>query len=222
MTEIRRLMPLLAVVLWTVGVGAGLAAAQGGTAPQGPLLPLALRADVGGELGLTAEQRQKLLQLRTKTSRERERLNSPPAEGGEKPRERREKLRQLGAATQKEVEAILQPGQNARLKQIALRMRMRGGLVQELSTGAIAKELEITNDQRKELRKRARSLEAQRRERLAELDKQFEEGLTTVLTPSQREKFGRLLGEPFLPVAGGGRRGRDAPSASGPPPATQN
>jgi hypothetical protein len=166
-------------------------------------LILLLSEDVGSELGLTSAQVEKLKGLREKAAQQRQDLllqagGAPGRQGAASP-ETRQKLQQQVASLRKEIDALLLPAQAERLEQISRRMRMRGGVAQALSSGPLSKELEITEAQKAEIRGRAQALEEKRRARIAEINRESEQELLTVLNTAQRAKFDKLLGKPFEP-----------------------
>jgi hypothetical protein len=166
-------------------------------------LILLLSEDVGSELGLTSAQVEKLKGLRERAAQQRQELllaagGSPGRPGAGDP-EVRQKLQQHAASLRKEIDALLLPAQAERLEQISRRMRMRGGVAQALSSGPLSKELEITEAQKVEIRGRAQALEEKRRARIAEINRESEQELLTVLNTAQRAKFDKLLGRPFEP-----------------------
>jgi Spy/CpxP family protein refolding chaperone len=117
----------------------------------------------------------------------------------------------------KEVEKILKPEQLTRLKQIA---RQQGGPGAYL-TAENAKDLSLTDDQKKKLKEISNELQkdtmalfqggfsAETREKMAMLNKEASEKAGEVLTAEQKSKWKELTGEPFTVPFGGGRPKKD-------------
>jgi hypothetical protein len=145
----------------------------------------------------------------------------------EEMREAREKLSQMAT---EQLEELLLPEQLDRLRQISLQQQGPGALTDE----RVAKKLEISEEQRNEIRAQvmevARGMGEELRELFRERDrekitemmqkmreKQFE-AAKKVLSDEQRKGFEEMLGEPFdMPedaMRGGGRR-RGGPGGRG-------
>jgi hypothetical protein len=119
----------------------------------------------------------------------------------------------------KEVEKILKPEQMTRLRQIA---RQQGGPSAYLSTEN-AKDLKLTDDQKKKLRDIADELQKdtmalfqgggfgspETREKMQMLNKEATEKAAGVLTDEQKSTWKTLTGEPFTVQFGGPRPKKD-------------
>jgi len=135
--------------------------------------------------------------------------------------ERMTKMREImgkaQAETEKEVGEILLPHQMKRAKQLVFQQRLRGGAGRALTGGgSLAEELGITETQQEKLRATNEKLEAELRQKIAELRNKAQDELLKVLTTKQQAQFKELVGEPFefqptefrRPGGEGGRGGR--------------
>ena len=132
--------------------------------------------------------------------------------------ERMTKMREImgkaQAEIEKEVGKILLPHQLKRAKQLAFQQRLRGGVGRALTGGgSLAEELGITEPQQEKLRAANEKLEAELRQKIAELRSKAQDELLKVLTTKQQAQFKDLVGEPFefqqqqFGGPGGGQRG---------------
>lgn len=115
---------------------------------------------------------------------------------------RREKFREFFDKMRKDAEDrlsdILTPRQKERLDQISRQVRVRyGGASRALSDGSLAEDLGITDKQKEELKKVAEELQKEMQEKLAKMREDAQAKILKVLTPSQRSKYKKLIGEPF-------------------------
>jgi len=122
--------------------------------------------------------------------------------------------REVGREMEARAESILMPHQVDRVRQIMIQqqMRGRGGAGSALTSGRIADELGLTEEQIEELRKKAEEAQEEMRQKLEELRKQAEEKILSALTPEQRAKWQKMVGEPFemqFDRRGDDRRGDD-------------
>jgi len=116
--------------------------------------------------------------------------------------ERMTKMREImgkaQAETEKEVGEILLPHQMKRAKQLVFQQRLRGGAGRALTGGgSLAEELGITETQQEKLRATNEKLEAELRQKIAELRNKAQDELLKVLTTKQQAQFKELVGEPF-------------------------
>lgn len=182
------------------GPGAG----RAGTVPGlgGPYELLA-REDVRKELDLVDEQVKQLEGLRDRfrtrvreaIAQIREQRSSADGSSEQVRDELRKAIEQVNADIQKEVSRILLPHQTKRLEQLALQFRMRGGVT---AFGAEAvQQLGITEQQREQLRTKSEELDRDIRRKVAEMRRQAQDELLSLLTPEQQAKVREMLGEPF-------------------------
>ncbi len=116
--------------------------------------------------------------------------------------ERSAKFREVMEKAQEEIEKeigkVLLPHQMKRAKQLAFQQRLRGGAGRALTSGgSLAEELGISESQQEKLRAANEKLEAELRQKIAELRNEAQDELLKVLTPQQQAKFKELVGEPF-------------------------
>ena len=94
--------------------------------------------------------------------------------------------------------AVLLPHQSKRLRQIANQIKMRNqGDVNALVGKAMAEELNIDKDQKKQLQKRAAELKAEMQKEIAKLKEKYREKLIEGLRPDQRRKLREMVGDKF-------------------------
>lgn len=92
----------------------------------------------------------------------------------------------------------LLPAQADRLRQVAFHIQMRRrSVIDVLTTDPLAKELELTDAQKKALRKSAREIEQEFAVEVAKLREQAKEKLFSNLSKAQQKKLSTLLGEEF-------------------------
>ena len=92
----------------------------------------------------------------------------------------------------------LLPEQLDRLRQVAFHIQMRRrSVIDVLTTDPLAKELELTEAQKKALRKSAREIEEEFAEEVARLRQQAKEKLFSNLSKVQQKKLSTLLGQEF-------------------------
>ena len=110
-----------------------------------------------------------------------------------------EKMREARADIEEEVNAVLMPHQMTRIRQIALQQQLNrgGGGGGALTRGPVAEALGLTEVQIEELEAKRREIEEGLREKVATLQKEAQDELISVLTPSQQAKLRELLGESF-------------------------
>jgi hypothetical protein len=113
--------------------------------------------------------------------------------------ERQQKMKELNDSFQSRIDGVLLPYQQKRLKQITMQQRTRGrtGLAGALADDAIAKELNLTSEQKQKLQETAEKARQEMEEKMARLRKEMEDQILSVLTAEQREKYTEMVGEPF-------------------------
>jgi hypothetical protein len=172
-----------------------------GLAGRSPVLMLATQPSVQEELKLTKEQMGKVAKIMTAVKEKAEDITETDLQA------RMKKAMAIFAGAEKDVLALLEPAQARRLRQIALQQQP---LAQALARPEVAKELQLTQEQAKQvqairesatremgkLSEDAASREELRKKR-AEYAKRAEEKVLKVLTEQQRAQWRELLGEPF-------------------------
>ena len=98
----------------------------------------------------------------------------------------------------KAIEAVLLPHQHERLKQLRNQRQMQDmGTAGALSNSVFAKELGLTDDQKKELAELQKELEKEIQEKIKELKEDAKKRILKKLTPEQRSKLKQLTGDEF-------------------------
>jgi hypothetical protein len=175
--------------------------------PMGQSLGWLYMTQIQKELEVLPEQREQIDQLRTEVNGKLSELYKSLNEGDRTEWQKKyyEASKELGEETEKKVRQILLPHQINRLKQIALQMKLASagyGSAYALTTDSdVADELEISEEQKAELRDKEKELQAEIRTKTQEFYKQLNEEarekLLSVLTPAQRQKLDRLIGDKF-------------------------
>lgn len=174
--------------------------------PMGELLSWTFSPQMQRELEIVDDQREKLKRLQADVTNETRDLYKTAYSGDRQEwmRKYNEIAGRLSRETDKRVQEILLPHQVRRLRQIVLQMRLSGagyGSAAGLASGAVADELGLTEEQKRELQKKEKevSSEVQRktREFYEQLREESEEELLSVLTAEQRRKLKELVGERF-------------------------
>jgi Spy/CpxP family protein refolding chaperone len=179
--------------------------------------------DVQAALKLTDEQKEKIGEINDEL---RDDLRETFRGGGQDFRAAREEMEKLNQEASTKLAEVLDENQNKRLMGITIQVNGASALTEP----AIAKELNITDEQKEELNDARRSnFEAmrdardevedltgqERRTRMRELRDEADKKLLAVMTSEQQSKFEELKGEPVevdlseLRNFGGGRGGRD-------------
>jgi len=230
MKSIQLLIPMLAafsVILACTALsqaqppqGRGFRGMMGG----GSILWLLQNEQIQKELDLVPEQLEQLQALAEKRRQRRR----PDWSGfrdltEEQRRERfakmREEMQQRQAESTKEVEGVLLRHQVERLRQIQLQMQVqRGGTTGALSSDQVVQLLGITEEQLEKLREVRADVEKEMQEKMAEVREEARQKLLQVLTPEQRKKLEKALGEKFTLDRSAFRRGpQRGPGAGGGP-----
>jgi len=112
------------------------------------------------------------------------------------PQAMRQILEPIGAEMQERLGEILLPHQKKRLNQLALQARLRGGGF-ALFSPDVAGQLGITEQQRDQLRDKSQQVEQDLRKKIADLRRQAQEELISLLSAEQQAKYRELVGAPF-------------------------
>lgn len=198
------------------GFGGGLGRGGGG-------VDLLLQRDVQEELELIDDQVEDIRKIQEDM---RGGMRERFAELRNVPREQiREKMQELMASMnadmEKKLAGVLLPPQLARFKQLQVQSEMRrgGGTSRSLTDGTLARELNITEDQKQAIEKAAEEASEELNKKIAQLRKEANEKIFAVLTSSQRKQLETLIGEPFEfqpPQFGRGPGGPGGPGDAGP------
>jgi len=138
----------------------------------------------------------------------------------------REKMEKVNADIQKEIDQVLLPQQRQRLKEIVVQSQIRRqGTSGALTTGALATELNITEEQKQKLAEMQTKVEEELRKEIEQLRLESRDKILSVLTAEQRAKLNALMGQPIEFQQGGfggfggggfGAGGRGGPGGRGP------
>ncbi len=113
---------------------------------------------------------------------------------------REEKLREMRAARERErmaeLEKILLPQQFQRLKQIVAQAAAQGG-ARSMINGTLTSKLNITDEQKERIEKKAEELQKELDEKIAKLREQMRNELLAELTPKQRDQYKQIMGDTF-------------------------
>jgi Spy/CpxP family protein refolding chaperone len=127
-------------------------------------------------------------------------------------------------SAQKDIDAVLLPHQRERLKQLNIQSQLRRQNTSDaLTRGALATELNITDEQREKLSQMQEQVAEELRKEMEQLQQEAREKVLSVLTPEQRAKLTQLTGDSFqfsppnFGGFGGGRGGPGGPGGRGGP-----
>jgi Spy/CpxP family protein refolding chaperone len=160
--------------------------------------------NVQKDLEIVDSQKEKLEALQTKIREEMRAM----FQGGERPD--RDAMREKMEGFQKEMNDILLPHQKDRLKQISVQSRLRFGNTSD----AVGDALELTDEQKEDLRKKEREISTEMNKELAKIREKYRDKLLETLTPEQRAKWKQMVGSPIefgqpqFGRGGQGNRGR--------------
>ncbi|HEX5104022.1 MAG TPA: hypothetical protein VFV87_09445, partial [Pirellulaceae bacterium] len=135
----------------------------------------------------------------------------------------REKMEKVAADAQKEIDQILLPQQRQRLKEIVVQSQIRRqGTSAALSSGTLAEELNITEEQKEKLREMQQKVEEELRKEIEQLRIESRDKILSVLTAEQQAKLKSMMGSPiefqqFGGFGGGGGFGGRGPGGPGGP-----
>jgi Spy/CpxP family protein refolding chaperone len=237
----------LAALVWASQVVAQPPQPGGFGGPGGPggggILGLAMRDEVQQELQLVDEQKDKVRgiadEMRNKVRDEMRGMFEQMRDLSDDERrakfgEIRDKFEAINADMEKELDKVLLPHQVERLKQIDLQNKIRQQGASALTGGDIAKALNLTDEQREKLEKRAAEVREELQTKIRQLQLEARDKMLDVLTPDQQAQLKKLMGDPIdlkdQPFGGpGGFRGGfnrgggpNGPGRGGPPPSDSN
>jgi Spy/CpxP family protein refolding chaperone len=186
--------------------GPGGPGGPGGFFGGGGLLGLLARDEVQQELQLVDEQKDKVRTLtedmRNKAgSQIRDMFNQMRDLSDEERRakfgEIRAKFEEINADAEKQLAKELLPHQMERLKQIDLQTKIRYRGADALTSGDIAKTLNLTDEQRDKLEKRAAEVQQELQTQIRQLQADARKKMLDVLTADQRAQLEKLMGQQF-------------------------
>jgi Spy/CpxP family protein refolding chaperone len=149
--------------------------------------------DVRKELEIVDEQIEKITAIR-----ERQNENRPQFPGRDATDEERNAFRTKMQENQKEIEAVLLPQQRERLAQISLQQRIQFmGVVQAITTGDIAEQIGVTDDQKSKMEDAAKDAEKELQDKIAKARVEARDKVLSNLSTEQKDKIKKLLGPEF-------------------------
>jgi hypothetical protein len=171
--------------------------------------------DVRKELEIVDEQIEKIDAIR-----ERQQGDRPQFPGRDATEEERteffNKMRERNAANTKEIEAVLLPQQRERLAQIALQQRIQFmGVVQALTTGDIAEQIGVTDDQKAKMEEAAKDAEKDLQDKISKARAEARDKVLGTLSTEQKDKIKKMLGPEFKFTAQQGGFGRGGQGGAG-------
>jgi Spy/CpxP family protein refolding chaperone len=200
--------------------GAGGFGGPGGFFGGGGMAGLVMRDEVQQELQLVDEQKDKVRAITDEArTKMRDQLREMFTQGGalsdEQRRARfgeiRTKVESLSAETDKQLEKVLLPHQLDRLKQIDLQTKVQQRGASALTSGDVAKALNLSDEQRDKLEKRAAEVQQELQTQIRQLQADARKKMLDVLTADQKSQLEKMMGQQFdMPDPNfGGFRGRN-------------
>ena len=203
----------------------------GGFFGGGGIVGLIARDEVQQELQLVDEQKDKVRaitdEMRNKVREQMRDVfgqmqNLSDDERRAKFGEIRTKIDALSADTEKQLDKVLLPHQMERLKQIDLQTKVQSRGASALTSGDVAKALNLTDEQREKLEKRAAEVQEELQTKIKQLQADAREKMLDVLTPDQQAQLDKMMGQQFdLPDQNFGGRFRGRGGRGGRPPGGQ-
>lgn len=187
------------------GAGGGFGGIMGGLG-MGSGLSLTSDRRVQDELELAPDQLNALNELRQEMQSEIREMfmgmrDRNTGDREQMMREIREDMEKLTQEFDELANKELLPHQRSRLKQLVFQSSARAGFGGGLSAGRIppmlAQELDITSEQERAMREKAEKVQEDLRKKIANLTRQAEEEVLSVLSPAQRSKYKELMGDDF-------------------------
>lgn len=186
------------------------------------MMGLAMRDEVQQELQLVDEQKDKVRaitdDMRTKMRDQLRDVFNPGQNQNQSDEDRRArfaeirtKMESLNADMEKQLEKVLLPHQLERLKQIQLQSQVQQRGASALTSGDVAKALNLSDEQREKLEKRAAEVQDDLQKQIRQLQADARKKMLDVLTSDQRAQLDKMMGQQFDlpdPNFGGGFRGR--------------
>jgi Spy/CpxP family protein refolding chaperone len=182
------------------GFGGGRGGFGGPGGGPGGGMGMLLRSDeVRAELELLDDQVEKLQAIEEEMRDKIRQEMGGRMRGGERPDF--EAMRATFDEMRKEVETkvgeVLTTQQMDRLRQIETQQQINNGGARSLMGGPLADKLGLTDEQKEQLREKAREVEAKLQEKMAAARAEAREEMLTVLTSEQRATLDELTGTPF-------------------------
>jgi Spy/CpxP family protein refolding chaperone len=200
----------------------------------GSMLGLAMRDEVQQELQLVDEQKDKVrgiadsmgTKIRAQFDQSRDTFRQlgdlSDEERQAKFAEIRSKFEALNTDGERQLDKVLLPHQLDRLKQIDLQNKIQQRGASAITGGDVAKALNLTDEQRDKLEKRAAEVQQELQAKIRDLQADARKKMLDVLTSDQRAQLDKMMGQQFsLPEQNigdrfRGRSGRGGPSGRRP------
>jgi Spy/CpxP family protein refolding chaperone len=188
------------------GPGFGGPGGPGGFFGGGGLLGLLARDEVQQEIQLVDEQKDKIRtiteDIRSKAGNQLRDMFSQMRDLSDEERqarfgEIRTKIEAINSDAEKQLAKELLPHQLERLKQIDLQTKLRYRGADALTSGDIAKTLNLTDEQRDKLEKRAAEVQQELQTQIRQLQADARKKMLDVLTADQRAQLEKLMGQQF-------------------------
>lgn len=188
--ELRAMVPMLNDIVLNKPIGS--TAERYGI--EATPLDLLADPDIRAELEMVDEQYESLQkmeeQIQRETARRIQELDFS------RPDELVKTIRAIRSDADEQLASLLLPHQLERLRMLRLRTELgRSSLADVLTRDPLRSELELTDEQVRELRESEREIEAQLERDIARLRRQARRKLLSRLKPSQQEKVEELLGD---------------------------
>lgn len=178
--------------------------------PGGPfgggIVGLAMREEVQKELQIVDEQKEKVRalteEMRNTVGNEMRGMFEQLRDLSNEERrtkfdEIRAKMESINADYEKKLGEVLLPHQLERLKQIDLQSKIRRNGASALTNGDVAQALNLTEEQREKLEKRAAEVQEEMQAKMRELQAEARQKIIDVLTPEQQATLKKLMGDQF-------------------------
>jgi len=157
------------------------------------------------DLELVEEQTQKINKIRTDLQKEMSEMYKKTSglSREERMKQYREMNEELAEKIENQIKEVLLPEQLARLKEVALQMKLRSyyGLGQALSGDDLVESLDISERQKKELLKVQQEVQQEIRQKTMEFNNKIraeaQEKILKVLSKKQRDKLEKMQGDKF-------------------------
>ena len=187
---------------------------RGGPGFGGGSMFMLMNESVRKELEIVPDQEEKLRELGEKMRDEMRQMFSGMRDLSSEERQAKfAEMREKGQERMKEYQAqvggILLEHQKTRLKQLQVQSQMRrSGTSGALASETLAKELGITEEQKKKLAELREEVQKETEEKISKIREEAREKLLSVLTPQQRKKLEEMTGEQFEYQSSWGGRGQ--------------
>jgi Spy/CpxP family protein refolding chaperone len=163
-------------------------------------LGMLLRSDeVRAELELLDDQTEKLQAIEEEMRDKIRETMGGRMRGGERPDwdSMRATFDEMRKEVEEKIGEVLTTQQMDRLRQIETQQQIQRGGARSLMGGALADKLGLTDEQKQQLREKARETEAKLQEKIAAARADAREEMLSILTSEQRATLDEMTGTPF-------------------------